>query len=206
MAVLDGLPDVGLVSGFYLRATHPKTAQLASDKGLDVTASPANEEWLDEFCRDASYESHEAYYKAQEWQGWTDLEDRIITKDGLRAYAGGICWQAVFKKETLMQLLPDDDPKLHRWPSYDGYFHSQVIEKGYLRLSTTDRVVRHIGNVITPEMSDLAREHGIDADATVADYTVNGKPHLLLRFGPSYRIAKRVSNYLYKQVKGDVPQ
>jgi len=197
--ILDTFPDVGLVSGFYLRTTHPRIAQLAVEKGLEIRAVPAPDEWLDEFCRDASYESHEAYYKAQQWQGWTDLQDRLITSNGISAYAGGVCWQAVFRKEIMNQLLPQDDPKNHGFPSYDSYFHAEIIRHGYLRLSAPQRLVRHIGNVVTPEIAELAAQFGIETRVTWSEAEVPFiSKRALTRFVPIRLGIKKLCNYLYR--------
>jgi len=196
--VLDQYPDVGLVSGFYLRGTHPRTAQLAAEKGLEVRVVVAPGQWMDEFCRDASYESHEAYYRAQEAQGWTDLRDMLITSNGVSAYAGGVCWQAVYRKEVMGQLLPRDDPQQHGFRSYDGYLHAEIIHRGYLRLSTAHRLVRHMGNVVTAEIADLAAQLGIDAGSTVSEDTVGSRNCGLMKFGLMRKGVSRLGNYLYR--------
>ena len=159
--MLEGLPDVGLVSGFYLRGTHPHSIELARSKGLDVRVVAAPDAWMEEFCRDADYANPEAYFKAQEWQGWTEREDYLASHGNVDAYVGGVCWQAVFRRDRLEQLLPTDNPKDHGIHSYDGYFHGEVTRRGFLRLSTKERLTRHIGNVITPEFVALAKESGI---------------------------------------------
>ena len=158
--ILDQFPDVGLVSGSYLRGTHPQTSILAVQKGLSVKEVNAPDEWLDQFCKGASYPSRESYYQSQEKLGWTDLHDNLIEVDGVKAYAGGVCWQAVFKKSILQEVLPTDDPKEHGWSTYDSYFHNSIIEDGYLRLSTAEVYVHHIGNVLTTEMVEIAKQHG----------------------------------------------
>ncbi len=199
--ILDIFPDVGLVSGFYLRATHPRTAELAREKGLMVRTVPAPDEWIEEFCRDASYPSPEAYTSAHVRAGWTDLDDRLVSSNDTDAYAGGVCWQAVLRKETLRSLV--DCPngswrQQHR--SFDGYLHEEVVRRGLLRLSTPVRLVRHIGNVVTPEMAALAAQHGIAAQPNVGT-SRPGHRHLLMRFPPSRRLAMGVYNYLYRVVK-----
>jgi glycosyltransferase involved in cell wall biosynthesis len=196
--IIDNFPDVGLVSGAYLRATKPGIAQLALGKGLDVINVPAPDEWIYEFCRDASYSSPEAYYKAQERMGRTDLEDRLIVSKGVSAYAGGVCWQAVFHKQTMRELLPRDDPKKHGIPSYDGYFHAEIVRRGYLRLSTPQRLTRHIGNVVTPEFAELASQFGIDIQATWSGANVQLAKHFLLRLALSRVAVTKLYNYLYR--------
>ncbi len=198
--VLDSLPDAGLVSGAYLRGTHPRIARLALEKGLRVETVPAPDEWLEEFCRDASYPSPEAYMRGQEWQGWTDRDDRMISLGGVRCYAGGVCWQAVFRKETLRELVPTDDHTDHGFPGFDGYFHAEIVRRGYLRASTTERLVRHIGNVITPEMAALAARFGIEA-RVVIPLARNGDGHPLMRSRVSRAVVTRLHNYLYRVVK-----
>jgi hypothetical protein len=196
--ILDKLSDVGLVSGFYLRATHPRTSELAAEKGLTVCEVPAPEEWLQEFCRDASYENPDAYYQAQVVQGWTDLRDIVVSRNDIKAYAGGVCWQAVYKKETMKSVLPQGHPKEHGWNSYDGYFHSEIIRCGYLRLSTTERYVRHIGNVLTPDIKSLAGQYGLLTKARVVTQKAVHRWRWLMTF---WRVRKSVEwlyNFTYR--------
>ena len=198
VAIMDGMPDVGLVSGAYLRATHPRTAELAREKGLEVIERRAPDLWIEEFCRDASYPSPEAYYSRMERVGWTDLEDRVIRSPGAEAYAGGVCWQALFRKETLRKMLPRDDA--HRpqgFKSYDGYFHADIVRQGYLRLSATQRVARHIGNVITPEVAALAASFGLDARS--ADRPRN-RPRLLMKIPALRTMIIYAYNHLHRLV------
>lgn len=89
--------------------------------------------------------------------------DYRVVKGGLEAYLGGVCWQAVFRRDRLRELLPTDNPQDHGIRSYDGYFHGEITRRGFLRLSTTERLTRHIGNVITPEYVELAESCGLRA-------------------------------------------
>jgi len=196
--VLEKLPDVGLVSGFYLRATHPRIAQLAFEKGLKVEEGNAPDEWVHEFCRDASYENPDAYYRAQVYQNWTDLRDNVISFDNVKAYAGGVCWQAVYKKDVMRKVLPQDHPKEHGWPSYDGYFHNEIIQRGYLRVSTIQRYVRHIGNVLTPEMKSLADRYGFSTKARVVSETAIKRWRWLMSFPRIRKAIERVFNLTYR--------
>jgi hypothetical protein len=196
--ILEKLPDVGLVSGFYLRATHPRTVQLAAEKGLKVEEVPAPDAWVQEFCRDASYERPEAYYQAQVAQNWTNLQDNVVSLNEVKAYAGGVCWQAVYRKEIMKKILPQDHPKEHGWNSYDGYFHSEIIKHGYLRLSTTERYVRHIGNALTPEMKALADRYGFGTKARIVSQASINRWRWLISFPRIKRIIERIYNLTYR--------
>lgn len=198
--ILDALPDVGLVSGAYLRATNPRVAQLAREKGLRVETVPSPDWWLEEFCRDASYPSPHVYTSAHVAAGFSDLEDRMISNGDVHCYAGGVCWQAVLRREVLRQLLPEDDPADHGFRSFDGYLHDVIVRRGYLRVSTMERLVRHIGNVVTPEMAALASSYDIQAHASVPQRRV-GATHPLMRARFSRAAVTRLHNLLYRVVK-----
>lgn len=200
IAIIDTFPDVGLVSGFYLRGTSPIMADLARQKNLNVRIAQAPDQWIEEFCRDASYTSPQSYYEAQKVQGWTDLQDRLIEYDGKQAYAGGVCWQAVFKKEVLKKVLPNEDPIEKGHNSFDAYLHSEIINKSYLRLSTPKRLVRHIGNVITPEYKSLAEKYGLNAKQTINRDSSYEKNYFLKRGSIVRNFAIKLHNRLYNQL------
>jgi glycosyltransferase involved in cell wall biosynthesis len=199
--VLEKFPDVGLVSGAYLRGTHPRTAELAAEKGLTVKESEAPREWMDEFCRGASYASPNDYYRSQQALGWTNLHDNLIFSGDAKAYAGGVCWQAVFRKDRLQTLLPQDDPKDHGWSTYDSYFHNTIVERGYLRLSTAKRYVHHMGNVITPELVNLAAAYGFSVQSKPVDKTDLETWRSIMKIRPIRFMVKRLHNWSYRMLK-----
>jgi glycosyltransferase involved in cell wall biosynthesis len=199
--ILEKFPDVGLVSGAYLRGTHPRTAKLAAEKGLTVEEVESPREWMDEFCRGASYLSPEDYYRSQQVLGWTDLHDNLIYSEGAKAYAGGVCWQAVFQKDELQALLPQDDPKDYGWSTYDSYFHNTIVERGYLRLSTTDRYVHHIGNVVTPELVELAAAYGLSVQSEPVDRADIETWRSIMKIRPIRFVVKRLHNWSYRMLK-----
>jgi hypothetical protein len=49
---------------------------------------------------------------------------------------------------------------------------SRIDDLGYLRLSTLDRYVRHMGNVITPALAAEARRYGLEAPESAAPVQV----------------------------------
>jgi hypothetical protein len=166
-----------------------------------VKESKAPRKWLDEFCRGASYPSPEDYYHSQEAQGWTDLQDNLIFSNNVKAYAGGVCWQAVFRKDRLQILLPQDDPKDRGWPTYDGYFHNTVVERGYLRLSTAERYVHHIGNVVTPELVDLAQAYGFSVQSKPVVKAAVERWQKIMKVRPVRFAVKRLHNWSYRILK-----
>lgn len=116
----------------------------------------------------------------------------MISSGGVLSYAGGVCWQAVFRRDVLREVLPADEPTDHGFKSFDGYFHAEIVRGGLLRLSTTERLVRHIGNVITPDIAALAESFGIDARVS-RGMTRNGARHPLMRARFSRAVVSRVA-------------
>jgi glycosyltransferase involved in cell wall biosynthesis len=191
VAVLEAIPEAALVSGAYLRATNPRQREIASHLQLTSSTRAAPEAWIEEFCRDASYASPDAYYRAQEPQQWTDLDDRIVTRGDTTAYLGGLMWQSVWKRSDFLAILPDDPPQEHGFRTYDSYLHAEILRLGRLRLSTSERLVRHIGNVISPEIAELAKSHGVAATAKVG---VND----LQKAGLISRVFTRLGNVFHR--------
>ena len=71
-----------------------------------------------------------------------------------------------------------------------------VNRLGYLRLSTTARFARHIGNAISEEIKSDAESLGYQAAGEVP--RIVEQKHWLLRIPGSGRILRMVYNWLFK--------
>jgi glycosyltransferase involved in cell wall biosynthesis len=195
--LLEIFPSVGLVSGFYLKSKDPLLLEVAKKKELKIRKAKAPSEWLEEFTRDASYESADKFLADMKHAGVsTDQEDHIVICKDCEAYLGGVMWQAVFRKDTLKKLLPEGNPFEHGHRSYDAFFHRNILENGYLKLSTKDRLTRHIGNAVTDEFVLLAEKYNINTKSTL-DSNVKWLRKLF-----RYRIIRgplrRIANLIFK--------
>ena len=79
--------------------------------------------------------------------------------NGISAFPAANHFQFVAPREVILKALPED---------WSGRLMGKMTEldqaidaQGRLRLSTTERYVRHIGNVVSPDMAEDAQAAGI---------------------------------------------
>jgi len=190
LEVLDTFPNVGMVSGAPVRnaAGHAQVSNQtyinSSPDGLGVERS----HWIpDEWERDwalSTGRDPEAHLAATR-----DQEDVRLVLQGVSAYAAANHFQYLAPRKVLLNAMP---------ASWTGKLMGHMTDldeavdgQGCLRLSTTERYTRHIGNVISPEFADEIRRMGIDVSG--AEVAHGAKPHWLVRI-PRVR---PVLNWIY---------
>jgi glycosyltransferase involved in cell wall biosynthesis len=90
------------------------------------------------------------------------LEDIIIERDGVRAFAAAGHSQFVIRKEILQKFLPGQWTGRMMGGMMD--FDNAVADAGYLRLSTYERTTRNIGGLITEDIADEAKRLSLPID------------------------------------------
>ena len=75
----------------------------------------------------------------------------------------------------------------------------RIDQLGYLRLNTPQPVTRLIGNVINPEMAQLAREDGIETNAKAVKET-GGLVKRVFKLRAVNGVARRIYNWLFKVI------
>lgn len=146
-ALLDGFPNVGVVSGYPVRTQFrwgiESTLKWAREHARCQIGRFIPDAWEIDFCRSIGRDPvwHLEEYTAKD-------RDLLIEYDGLEAYGTAHHCQFIaesgrieFLVEWVAEAVPDE--KL---------FDKAVDNQGYLRLTTTERLVRHMGNVIDAEM------------------------------------------------------
>jgi len=162
LKIYNCFPDGGAVSGFYLRGTNAQTAVNAYNKGLEIREEPAPDKWLKIFCEDVDYSSGAKFLEHQKNNaGYLfDTRDLVITSNGVEAYCGSVTWQSLFNKSMLRRLVDlHTNPKDLGYISFDKYLHTEMVHLGFLSLSTRKIYVRHIGNIISPDIDALAKKY-----------------------------------------------
>ena len=155
LAVLDAFPDAGLVSGWAIRSSFVESEQLhrLASEGAVYLEETQNipDEWETDFAKSTGRdpEVHLASVAG--------MKEVTITRDGVRAYPAGTHFQFIARSQVLAEHLPDE---LSTWfVAKDESMLDEAMERaGYLSLATTDRFVRHIGNVMTDEFRQKAAE------------------------------------------------
>lgn len=177
LKVLDTYPNVGAVTGFYIkqRVAMSSDQTLAWVKALEEKDPSAVQrgnliprKWEEEYMDNAG-RTEERYQSEIE-----GIEDVVVSLQGVKAWVSAHHFEVLVPKnvliEVLNQMLPGgwSDQLMGRMVEMDD----RMDALGYLRLTTYPQTMRLLGNVIDDEVSALARQDGIIA----ASATSNAKP------------------------------
>lgn len=195
MRILDGFPGVGMVSGAAVRTlwdhAHQSNLRLAQEdpevtiiKGQTIPKE-WEVDWAESYGRDPQ----------KHIEAMQSLDDFILERHGLQAYAIANHNQFVTPKNVLTSVLPEDWSGRLMGEMYE--LDNAVDEAGYLRLSTLSRTTRHIGNTISESMAADAREVGIDIHSPMLGSTSSRKPNWLLRWKPMRWLLQGLYNRLF---------
>ncbi len=162
LEVLDTFPNVGIVSGMYIKP-HMKegidsTLKFAQSTGVEMQRGNLVDRALEQHYMDQMGRSEEKY--RGEVAG---LEDVLITYKGIQVWASAGHYQLVAKKEVILQALP---------AGWTGNLMGQMRDLdvaidnlGYLRLCITPEVIKLLGNLIDERAAAMIKEFGIQIEA-----------------------------------------
>jgi glycosyltransferase involved in cell wall biosynthesis len=190
LTVYDTFPKAGLVSGSPVRnAVHHASESNrkfveTSPPGLQVSQGRwIPEEWERDWAISTGRDPEKYLAETK------DQLDVRLTFNGVDAYPAANHFQYLAPKEVLVKALPED---------WTGQLMGHMIEleeaidrQGVLRLSTTERYVRHLGNVVSGEIAGEARLMGIDVESKSFSRREN---HRWIYIIPGMR---RVLNWIY---------
>lgn len=151
-AVVEAFPNAGMVGGVPLRNQaefHTETTLKWVDEHQDELIITRGNlipiDWTLEFITSVDPGNPQHYLDQ-----WQELEDCRIERDGVAAYVGASHMQFATRREVIEQIpfqwfthaLHTDDDQL---------IDKAISEGGYLRLSTSEPFVYHIGNRIAED-------------------------------------------------------
>lgn len=151
--LMKQFPNVGQVSGWPVRTQmrwgNRTTLEWARRYAVLEMGKFIPEQWDRDFCTSIGreWDFHVHYTKK-------DMDKRI-TYQGHQAYAVAHHCQFVCKAENLVEILRQNKEAM----SDDKVLDNAVDGAGYLRLTTIDRYVRHIGNVLDDELKPKRKRH-----------------------------------------------
>ncbi len=144
--LLNGFPNVGQVSGYPVRTQFrwgtKSTFEWAKKNAKITIGKLIPPEWDLDWCKSIG--------RDYAWQlKYTEKDqDILIEYQELQAYATSHHCQFITIAGRLEYIVQWDGEAI----SDEKRFDSAIDQEGYLRLTTTQRLVRHIGNVIEPEL------------------------------------------------------
>ncbi|MBG0771655.1 MAG: glycosyltransferase family 2 protein [Anaerolineaceae bacterium] len=203
LKVIDTFPNVGAVTGFYIR----QRVAMSSESTLAFVNQPEMEtergllmprKWEEEYLVNSgrTWERYE-----QEVAG---IEDIIVTYHGLQAWVSAHHFQMVCPKvviqEVLSEMLPEgwSEDIMGRMVEMDD----RMDAKGYLRFCTREQTVRLMGNAISEEVTELARKSGLEVHAAEPVKKAGGLMSSLLKVKWIRFIVQGIVNRLYRWLNG----
>lgn len=194
LEILDLFPQVGMVSGVPVRdgASHASGAieRFLAKKPKSVFAKHERkipDEWEIDWCISTGRDPEEHL------RNTAHLQELVITKDGVDTIASANHFQFVAPKAVIQKALPQEwsrnlmDSLVPLEEAVDGM--------DYLRLSTTGRYCRHVGNTISPE---LAQEFAVGLKQAATDSQPKASKHWLLRIPGMGRMFWKLYDWLFK--------
>jgi glycosyltransferase involved in cell wall biosynthesis len=195
LRIMDHFPGVGMVSGAAVRTlwdhAHQSNLRLAREdpevKLIKGQRIPREWEidWAESYGRDP--QEHVKVIQS--------LEDFILERDGLQAFAIANHNQFVTPKQVLTSVLPSEWSGRLMGEMYE--LDNAVDEAGYLRLSTLSRTTRHIGNTINAGMAADAKELGIEIGQSGISTSPRRKTSWLVRWKPMRWLLQGLYNRLF---------
>jgi len=156
LQVLDHFPEVGMVSGVPIRIRFndaQESNQRIAESHPEISIHSGRwipDEWEEDFCASTGR-------KPVEYKNLTEgIQDIVFEYRGHRAYSTANHFQFLSPKAVIQAALPENwsGRLMRRMLEMD----EAVDQLGYLRLSTTERYVRHMGNVLTHQEATFSIE------------------------------------------------
>ena len=173
LEILDTYPNVGAVTGFYIK----QRVAMSSDKTLEWVAQQEAaknltvergqlipQKWEEEYM-DNSGRTLERYQSEV-----AGLEDVVVDFKGLKAWVSAHHFQVLTPKKVLIEVLSEmldegwSDQMMGRMVEMDD----RMDAKGYLRLTTYAQAMRLLGNTIDDEVKALAARDSVSTTAAIS--------------------------------------
>jgi glycosyltransferase involved in cell wall biosynthesis len=161
LKILENYPNVGLVTGFYIRSHLRYATQsieaFSSQPGVQVTRGYLIPPELEQHYIENMGRTPASYQ--QEVSG---LEDIQFSYRGVTTLASAGHHQFITPRQLMLDILPGwDNNLMGRMVELEN----AVDQRGYLRLSTATPVTRLLGNVISTENAAEAQRLGLSTHA-----------------------------------------
>lgn len=195
LEVLEKFPQVGMLSGVPVRnaSKHAmQTLQRFESEASHVMSVVHERRIADEWEQDwALSTGRDPILHLEATKNEMDI---VVKIDNLEAIAGANHFQFVGPKDVIIGALPNE---------WSGKLMGHMVEldeavdnMGYLRLSTTQRFTRHIGNTISEELARDVKVLGLEATTVVRPSSPRRK-HWLLAIPGMRRILKAIYDRLF---------
>jgi len=193
LKILEAFPRVGMISGTpvgYSSETAVRSLKALLDMpepGMTVSHRDRNAAWERDWAHSTGRDLE------QHLQSIQDDPQVVVEFHGLKAVGSATHFQFISPLEVIRKALPTE----WREELMDGMIEldHEVDRMGYLRLSTFERVTRHIGNMIEGDLKKNAAEMGLKLEKQTRKKT---QKHWLLKIPGMGRLLRKVYNKLFK--------
>lgn len=199
LEIIDTYPDVGAVTGFYIR----QRVVMSSESTVAFANQPEVESQSG-LLMPRKWEEEYLVNSGRTWERYqseiSGIEDIIVKYQGLEAWVSAHHFQMVCPKkvvqEILAEMLPEgwSDCMMGRMVEMDDLMDT----KGYLRFCTRKQTVRLMGNAVSTEVAALARESGLSVQAVEITKKSTGLLRRLAQVGWIRYLLQGVVNRIYK--------
>lgn len=200
LAILEQFPQVGMVSGVPVRdasrhAMHTLES-LAGRPQSELTLTRERripDDWEMDWAASTGRQPEAHLAETASHLDW------VLHRGETEAIGGANHFQFVTPKQVILQALPAD---------WSGKLMGHMVELdeavdalGYLRLSTTQRYTRHLGNVLGPQVLQELEQFGLEMNSTPT--RARGKKrHWLLNIPFARSILRAIYNRLFEILHG----
>lgn len=195
LQILASFPKVGMVSGIPLRDRSERagnTLDRLVKKGAPGVAvikeRRVPEEWEADWALSVGRDPQEHLAATR------DHKETVLQANGVEAIGTASHFQFVAPRQVILDSLPEE---------WSGRLMGEMINldeavdgRGYLRLATAGRYVRHMGNALSPDMVASAKELGLEVGKAITP-SKRGK-HWLLRLPGGGRIIHAVYDRIFQ--------
>jgi hypothetical protein len=199
LEVIDTFPNVGAVTGFYIRQRVVMSAE--------STVAFANRPEIETERGKLMPRKWEVEYVVNTGRTWdryaeevAGVDDIIVHYQGLEAWVSAHHFQMVVPKAVMLEILEEMLPE-----GWSDQIMGRMVElddrmdaRGYLRFCTRHQTMRLMGNAISEEVADLAQEAGLNVTAANVGKSSGGLMKRLAGVGWIRYMMQGIVNRVYR--------
>jgi hypothetical protein len=193
MKIIDVFPNVGMVSGAPVGISS-ETAVSSLNKLLE---NPPTQLTVAERARTLTWERDWAVSTGRDPEEHVEnIHEQpqvVLEIEGIKAVGAAVHFQFVAPRDVIQAALPES--KREQLMGGMVELDHQVDRLGLLRLSTSDRLTRHIGNLIEGDLREKAAALDLQLERQINKRI---QTHWLLKIPGMGRLLRKVYNQLFK--------
>lgn len=198
LKILDTFPNVGAVTGFYIR----QRVAMSSESTLAFVNEPGISSQRGLLMPHA-WEEEYLINTGRSWERYgtevAGIEDIIVKYKGVEAWVSAHHFQMVCPKQIIQEILVEMLPTgwsqdlMGRMVEMDD----RMDAKGYLRFCTRTKTVHLMGNAVSEDTVALAQASGLTAEAALTSKNKEGLVQRVMQIKGVRYLLEGLVNWLY---------